>query len=537
MESGVTGGQALLVQEIVELDADESEEEELLHADDSEAVSPISLPPSEKARDRSCGGGSSVGTPHRMAHGSGHDASPPPRRRVVLLPRRPKGAILRPAPGAADLVAFSAGPQENRGRGVLRRRQSRSRSASCGSPMPSRSRSRSRVQQEADAGTHSAGERRTNATLRGRLESNGGGRNASHPRSRSRSRTPPARDTRCEETDNGGSSDTRWVAQQPSQPPPPPPPPPPASAPAVPAAVLREIGAEWGCQVPPPQHWGHVHAPPLHHQPAPCPQGSWEGWWMPHPWHVQPALPNSVTPAVPAHPAVAAPLATPGQGGAVVVEHAFLQRDKSGGFALVAEHVPPNLQKHDLLLGWFTKFGRVLSLQINGNRNEVVVSWDRIEPAEAALKAVTLDNTNITLRAWRRRPQQENETPQVWGNNVKSTPQPETEVQTRRMTLLKNLTDQMKAVMTKIGDPNTTERNREQLQALTGTIKEKIMALTPPPKTRTRYTLINHQNHQLINTSAKANTEEATEEREADAQDVTEAPNGLVASTGSTSSE
>jgi len=61
-----------------------------------------------------------------------------------------------------------------------------------------------------------------------------------------------------------------------------------------------------------------------------------------------------------------------------------------------------------------------------------------------------------------------------------------TEVEDRRRVLLQSLTDQLKKVMAKISDPATTERNRDQLQLILATIKDKITALTPrkvQPKT------------------------------------------------------
>lgn len=53
------------------------------------------------------------------------------------------------------------------------------------------------------------------------------------------------------------------------------------------------------------------------------------------------------------------------------------------------------------------------------------------------------------------------------------------ELEDRRRNLLQGLTDQLKKVMAKISNPDTTEKNRDQLQVILATIKDKITALTP----------------------------------------------------------
>lgn len=61
------------------------------------------------------------------------------------------------------------------------------------------------------------------------------------------------------------------------------------------------------------------------------------------------------------------------------------------------------------------------------------------------------------------------------------------ELEERRKSLLQGLTDQLKKVMAKISDPQTSEKNRDQLQVILSTIKDKITALTPKePKPRIR---------------------------------------------------
>merc|ERR1712061_98899 len=56
----------------------------------------------------------------------------------------------------------------------------------------------------------------------------------------------------------------------------------------------------------------------------------------------------------------------------------------------------------------------------------------------------------------------------------------------RRQKLLQGLTDQLKIVMGKIGNPDTPAKSREALQTLLTSIKDKITALTPPEKVVSR---------------------------------------------------
>lgn len=56
------------------------------------------------------------------------------------------------------------------------------------------------------------------------------------------------------------------------------------------------------------------------------------------------------------------------------------------------------------------------------------------------------------------------------------------ELEEKRKMILQGLTDQLKLVMSKIGDPKTSEQGREKLQGILLTIKDKISALTPAEK-------------------------------------------------------
>merc|ERR1712151_421587 len=56
------------------------------------------------------------------------------------------------------------------------------------------------------------------------------------------------------------------------------------------------------------------------------------------------------------------------------------------------------------------------------------------------------------------------------------------EVEDKRKKLLQSLTDQLKMVMGKINNPDTSEKSRESLRTLLETIKSKITALTPQAK-------------------------------------------------------
>merc|ERR1712060_272786 len=56
------------------------------------------------------------------------------------------------------------------------------------------------------------------------------------------------------------------------------------------------------------------------------------------------------------------------------------------------------------------------------------------------------------------------------------------DIEDRRKKLLQGLTDQLKMVMGRISNPSITDKNREALQTLLSSIKDKITALTPVEK-------------------------------------------------------
>mmetsp|Transcript_34921 Transcript_34921/g.96436 ORF Transcript_34921/g.96436 Transcript_34921/m.96436 type:complete len:660 (-) Transcript_34921:120-2099(-) len=266
-------------------------------------------------------------------------------------------------------------------------------------------------------------------------------------------------------------------------------------------------------------HHPYGHAPGLLPPVAPPPGGHpnpWEAWWLrsTEQWYAAQA---HAAGAVPAAPAAAA-----GQGSTHGRQHRgppLVERNESGGFALVAERIPPRLQNFDVLNDYFSTFGPVMALQINNKRHECIVSYSSIEHAEAAiLQPVSLD-PSIGLRPWRSRgsaqpPQASEPTPsapvcaapvtapaacgvqappleaerpsgpsagnlQLESGLALEKKRQRTEVAGRRKALLQGLTDQMKVVMAKISDPKTPEKNREQLQVLLTSIRDKITALTP----------------------------------------------------------
>jgi len=170
--------------------------------------------------------------------------------------------------------------------------------------------------------------------------------------------------------------------------------------------------------------------------------------------------------------------------------------------------VPPGVNKMDVLNEYFGRFGPVSSLQINQVRHEAIVTFSRMEDAEEALRYPVLNDPSIGLRPWRAKAGQRapDDVPAEVSPTIVNTPvvpsipiiasgnmtlesnrvleakRKREELQDRRKALLSSLTDQLKAVLARISDPQTSERNREQLQTILANIKDKINALTPPQK-------------------------------------------------------
>ncbi|CAE7894835.1 unnamed protein product [Symbiodinium sp. KB8] len=181
-----------------------------------------------------------------------------------------------------------------------------------------------------------------------------------------------------------------------------------------------------------------------------------------------------------------------------------LERNENGGVSIVVMQVPPGVNKMDVLNEYFGRFGPVSSLQIN----QAIVTFSRMEDAEEALRYPVLNDPSIGLRPWRAKAGQRapDDVPAevsptivnapvvpsipiiasgnmtLESNRVLEAKRKREELQDRRKALLSSLTDQLKAVLARISDPQTSERNREQLQTILANIKDKINALTPPQK-------------------------------------------------------
>jgi len=185
-----------------------------------------------------------------------------------------------------------------------------------------------------------------------------------------------------------------------------------------------------------------------------------------------------------------------------------LERNENGGVSIVVMQVPPSVNKMDVLNEYFGRFGPVSSLQINQVRHEAIVTFSRLEDAEEAMRFPVLNDPSIGLRPWRGKAGQRapddvpvEATPPIVntpvvpsipiiasGNmtleskGVLEAKRKREELQDRRKALLSSLTEQLKAVLSRISDPATSDRNREQLQTILANIKDKISALTPPQK-------------------------------------------------------
>lgn len=176
----------------------------------------------------------------------------------------------------------------------------------------------------------------------------------------------------------------------------------------------------------------------------------------------------------------------------------------------MAEHVPTSVNNMDVLNEYFGRFGPVSSLQVNHNRQEAVVTFARFEDAQEALKYPVLNDAEIKLRPWRSKGGQRQPEDVLHAHTSVSTTlglggiaaaaakvsphlqlesgkllekkKQKEELEEKRKFLLQGLTDQLKAVLTRISDPKTSDKNREQLQSLLTIIKDKMAALTPEPE-------------------------------------------------------
>jgi hypothetical protein len=290
-------------------------------------------------------------------------------------------------------------------------------------------------------------------------------------------------------------------------------------------AEERSAAAPPESSAPPPPSWT-VERPPTPGWPAPGAPGGPPLHWMgnaPPPWALAPPphLAYGSRPPDTWRGPVAAPLGPPpgqlddGQHRRDGRRGPRPERNESGGASIVAERVPPSVNNMDVLNEYFARFGPVSSLQINQMRHEAIVTFARFEDAEQALRWPVLNDPSIGLRPWKGRAGQrmpieapvelevhhpiappgnfgERKAPALAQNMViecgeaLQKKRKAQEIEERRRMLLQGLTDQLKTVMARISDPATSERNREQLQGILASIKEKITTLTPqqapPPK-------------------------------------------------------
>ncbi|OLP84634.1 hypothetical protein AK812_SmicGene34472 [Symbiodinium microadriaticum] len=171
-----------------------------------------------------------------------------------------------------------------------------------------------------------------------------------------------------------------------------------------------------------------------------------------------------------------------------------LERNENGGVSIVVMQVPPGVNKMDVLNEYFGRFGPVSSLQIN----QAIVTFSRMEDAEAGQRAPDDVPAEVspTIAAWQILLGVLHRIPIIASGNMTLEPVPEgiaksnrvleakrkrEELQDRRKALLSSLTDQLKAVLARISDPQTSERNREQLQELA---KRRLM---PPARPMAPY--------------------------------------------------
>jgi len=255
---------------------------------------------------------------------------------------------------------------------------------------------------------------------------------------------------------------------------------------------------------PPPQ-WAVERGPGWPGGQMRGPPSAWMGN-APPPWHVQPGPPPGGYPPPPdtwrgpCHPGPPPSQPPPRRG--------RLERNEGGGVSIVVMQVPPGLNKMDVLNEYFGRFGPVSSLQINQMRHEAIVTFTRMKDAEDALQFPVLNDPSIGLRPWRGKAGQRApddvpgestaaianapvapSIPIIASGNmtlesgrVLEAKRKREELQDRRKVLLSSLTDQLKQVLARINDPATSDRNREQLQAILANIKDKINTLTPAPK-------------------------------------------------------
>eukprot|EP00811_Abedinium_folium_P005852 NODE_15384_length_1053_cov_1.305616.p1 GENE.NODE_15384_length_1053_cov_1.305616~~NODE_15384_length_1053_cov_1.305616.p1 ORF type:complete len:340 (+),score=111.56 NODE_15384_length_1053_cov_1.305616:99-1022(+) len=200
-----------------------------------------------------------------------------------------------------------------------------------------------------------------------------------------------------------------------------------------------------------------------------------------------------------------------------------VERNPQGGAAVIIEGIPGHLLRMEVLNSHLKTFGSIGSLQINSSRREAIVTFSRAEDAEEALCHPVLGDPHIVLRPHRTRMLAHKPAPALRPTSLdaplpapapaaakaattvpaaatadgaagaaagghRANPKLEQalekrkqreEIEARRRVLLQNLTDQLRAVLAKISDSKTNEKDREQLQTIAATIKDQITAQTP----------------------------------------------------------
>jgi len=196
---------------------------------------------------------------------------------------------------------------------------------------------------------------------------------------------------------------------------------------------------------------------------------------------------------------------------------AGLRRGKNGHFGPYAEEpprgsapgglivscIPPHLNTLDALNRHFRQFGEVLKITVQANEARASVQFSDRSAAEAATTVPVFDRPEIML-AWA--PKTSKGRGKVGGRNrndvqhdkpaenrvlvadpgeqkrIDESKKKRDELTARKTQLLGNLTEQMKAIMTKLNDREITEEKREALRALMKTITEKMEALNGVPE-------------------------------------------------------
>lgn len=225
---------------------------------------------------------------------------------------------------------------------------------------------------------------------------------------------------------------------------------------------------------PVPGSWGTPH-PPLYGHSAPY--GAWHAGWPP---------PTAYPPPHAAGPPPGAPPPTAGPppGG-----HPQDRIDDASAM-LVVQRLPAHLNRRDVLSDYFGMFGLVKSVHPNSACSEAVVTFAHPDHAKAAMSRYVFNDPSIYLQLWKGQSASRaaaSSFAESASANMTLSPadiaankrRARDEIDEKRKALLYNLTEQLKAILAKVADPNVTEKNKEALQAMMETIQKKIRTLTP----------------------------------------------------------